>query len=148
MSLEEEIKSKFRSPGQKVAVNVLYTYNWLVGEMQEVFKPFGVTMQQFNILRILRGQFPNPCAITTLKERMIDKKPDVSRLLDRLVSKNLVDRKQCKDDRRKMDVVISEEGLELLSTMDDQMEKLDRVVSRLSPEEMDTLNRLLDKMRG
>lgn len=149
MRLEDEIKTKgFRSEIHKLSINLIYTYNWLMAESQNRFSQFGVTMQQFNILRILRGQYPNPCTIQLLKARMLDKQSDASRLVDRLVAKKLVDRKPCEKDRRKMDVVISEEGLQLLEKMEPVIQKMDELFSGLTNDEARLMNELMDKARG
>lgn len=149
MRIEDEIKQKrFKSPQQKLHVNIIFTANWLSGGMQDLFRPHQITVQQFNILRILRGQYPNPCTIQLLKDRMLDKQSDVSRLIDRLTQKGLVERSICESDRRKMDVKISESGMEVLGQLDDEMPKLDDLMNLLTLEEMETLNNLLDKLRG
>lgn len=149
MRIEDEIKQKrFKSPQQKLHVNLVFTANWLGGQMQDLFKPHQITVQQFNILRILRGQYPNPCTIQLLKDRMLDKQSDVSRLIDRLTQKGLVERSICESDRRKMDVKISEMGLEVLGQLDDEVPKLDDRMNQLTLEEMEILNNLLDKLRG
>lgn len=149
MKLEEEIKVKqFQSSRHKLNVNLLYTYNWMVSKQQALFKQFGLTLQQYNILRILRGQHPKPCTIQLLKERMLDKQSDVSRLVDRLTKKNLVQRSVCQDDRRKMDVLISEDGLSLLAEMDPEVSRMDDYLMTLTDEEVDQLNALMDKLRG
>jgi DNA-binding MarR family transcriptional regulator len=149
MRIEDEIKQKrFQSPQQKLNVNLVFTANWLVGRMQDLFKPHEITLQQYNILRILRGQYPNPCTIQLLKDRMLDKQSDVSRLVDRLTQKGIVERSICESDRRKMDVKISQKGLDLLTLIDPEMGKVDDVMQNLNLEEIDQLNSLLDKMRG
>ncbi|PZR37992.1 MAG: MarR family transcriptional regulator, partial [Azospira oryzae] len=90
MKIEEEIKQpKFRSDYQKVAINLIFTANWLINKQQDFFKPYGITASQFNILRILRGQHPNKISGVEIKSRMLDKNSDIPRLLDRLVKKNL-----------------------------------------------------------
>jgi DNA-binding MarR family transcriptional regulator len=148
MKLEEEIKQKkFVSQRAKLSINIIYTYHWLISKNQDVFKQYGITMQQFNILRILRGQAPNPCTIQLLKDRMLDKQSDVSRLVDRLVLKGLVLRQVCEKDRRKMDVLISESGLELLERMEPNVRRMDQLTSTLTDQDVDQLNDLLDKMR-
>lgn len=149
MKLEDEIQTKrFMSNRHKLNVNILYTSNWLTNHHQPTFKARGLTLQQFNILRILRGQFPNASTIQLLKERMMDKQSDVSRLVDRLCKKGLVERTVCKNDRRKMDVLISQAGLDLLAQMDPEIENLNDVFKELTTEEVDQLNSLLDKLRG
>src|SRR5579859_746274 len=101
MKIEEEIKqSKFKSPFQKVAINLQFTANWLISNNNNFFKGFGITMQQFNILRILRGQHEKSISAAEIKERMLDRNSDVSRLLDRLIDKKLVTKSQCPSDKR------------------------------------------------
>ena len=149
MSLEQELKvSKFQSSRHKLTVNILYTNNWLEGHMQVIFRAHGVTNQQYNILRILRGMHPEPCTVQELKKRMLDKQPDASRLVDRLQAKNLVLRKSNAEDRRKMDVLITDEGLELLGRMDPEVEGFDNLFAGLTDKEVDQLNKLLDKARS
>lgn len=149
MSLEEELQvSKFKSTRQRLSINILYTNNWMSSEMQAVFRSYGVTNQQYNILRILRGMHPSPCTIQELKRRMLDKQPDASRLVDRLEAKELVARKNNKEDRRKMDVVITPKGLDTLKEMDPAVDAFDNLFSGLTNEEVDHLNILLDKARN
>ena len=101
MKLEEEIaQQKFAGEQQKAMINLLFTYHWAVSKMKSDFKPYDITMQQFNILRILRGQMPNPCTINILKERMLDKMCDASRMVDRLLQKGFIERCVNKKDRR------------------------------------------------
>jgi len=146
--LEEEVKvAKFRNGRHRLLVNLMYTTNWVTGVMQDVFKSYGITNQQYNILRILRGSNPIPCTIQTLKDRMLDKQPDVSRLVDRLQSKGLLGRTVNPDDRRKMNVVITEAGLDLLSEMDPAVNKFEELFSSLADNEVDSLNTLLDQVR-
>ncbi len=149
MKLEEEIKQKkFRNEYHKLAVNILYTHGWLLNHQSAFLKKCGITPAQFNILRILRGQYPNPASINLLKERMLDKMSDASRLVERLLQKDFLDRKICPEDRRKVEVVITEKGLKLLEEIDNHNDEADKVFSKLSPEEAKRLNDLLDKMRG
>lgn len=148
MRLEDEIKTKpFRSERQKLHINLVYTSNWLQSRAAKTFSQHGLTPQQYNILRILRGQFPKPCNIQLLKDRMLDKQPDVSRLIDRLVQKELATRKVCVEDRRKMDVLITDTGLRLLEAMEGDVKAFDDWSNHLSEEEVLTLNTLLDKLR-
>jgi len=149
MKLEEEIKqSKFRNEYHKLAVNIFYTYSWLLNLQTQLFKKFKITSNQYNILRILRGQHPNPATINLLKDRMIDKMSDVSRLVERLRKKGLVKRELCKNDRRRVDVVITDKGLKLLSDIDKLNDEYDSFFRNLSVTESKTLNDLLDKLRG
>lgn len=149
MKLEEEIKQKkFRNEFHKLAVNIIYTYGWLFNKHETIFKKHGITSAQFNVLRILRGQFPNPATINLLKERMLDKMSDASRLVERLLQKGLVNRKICPEDRRRVEVVITEKGLDLLKEIDLHNEEADQIFMKLNNEEAKLLNDLLDKMRG
>jgi DNA-binding MarR family transcriptional regulator len=148
MRLEEEIKTKgFRSEIHKLSINLIYTYNWLMNESQNRFSQFGITMQQFNILRILRGQAPNPCTIQLLKARMLDKQPDASRLVDRLVAKGFATRTTCEEDRRKMDVKITEAGLALLDSMEPVIMEMDTMFKGITNEEAYSVNEILDRIR-
>ncbi|MFA3783638.1 MarR family winged helix-turn-helix transcriptional regulator [Melioribacteraceae bacterium 4301-Me] len=149
MKLEEEIKqTKFRNEFHKLAVNIIYSNSWVTKKHIIIMKDFNITPAQFNILRILRGQYPNPATVNLLKERMLDKMSDASRLVDRLVEKKLAERNVCPNDRRKVDVLITEKGLELLREIDSLNDALDAIFSNLSEDEAKTLNELLDKMRG
>lgn len=150
MKLEDEIKQNtpFKDEFTKLAVNILYTHGWLSNLHTEVLKEFCITEQQYNILRILRGQRPNPASINLLKERMLDKMSDASRLVDRLIAKELVERKTCPNDRRKAEVIITEKGLDLLKASDKLEEEQKKIFKNLSHEEAKNLNDLLDKMRG
>src|SRR5688500_11656104 len=148
MKIEEEIKQpKFKSGHQKALINLLYTASWLQGRQQDFFKPFKITPQQFNILRILKGQHPKSISATEIKLRMLDKNSDVSRLLDRLMAKNLITKRICPNDKRATDVNITEPGLELLKALEKYQNELDGVLS-ISPDEATHLSGLLDKCRG
>lgn len=149
MKLEQEIKQKsFKSEYTKLAVNILYTGNWMHLVHSHAFKPYGLTVQQFNVLRILRGQFPNPCTVNLIVDRMLDKSSNASRIVDRLLTKELVERKQCESDRRAVDVLITDKGLELLKRLDDVIEEMDSMFTTLTEDEARTANTLLDKLRG
>ncbi|MCC9139060.1 MarR family winged helix-turn-helix transcriptional regulator, partial [Pontibacter silvestris] len=107
--MEEEIKqSTFKSEYQKAYINMVYTSNWLQQVQAAQFKPYGLTLPQYNILRILRGQHPKPATVSLLIERMLDKTSNASRIVDKLEAKALVTRKQCADDRRTVDVLITD----------------------------------------
>lgn len=149
MKIEKEIlQEKFRNKNHKAAVNIIYTFNWLYEQHMKLLKPFGLTIQQFNILRILRGQYPEPASVKLLKERMMDKMSDASRLVEKLRSKRLVERRICDKDRRSVDVIITKEGLELLDSVDKHEKEFDQFTENLSDDEINQLNNLLDKMRG
>jgi DNA-binding MarR family transcriptional regulator len=149
MKIEEEIKQpKFRNAHHKVAVNLLYTASWLGEKNKSFFKDFGITTQQFNILRILRGQHPNKISGAEVKDRMLDKNSDVSRLIARLITKELVTKSQCPNDKRAADVVITDNGLQLLKKIDVLMDQTDITAFSLTKEEAAQLSDLLDKCRG
>ncbi|MBK0402054.1 MarR family transcriptional regulator [Adhaeribacter sp. BT258] len=148
MRIEDEIQQKaFKSEGHKAQINILYTANYLGVKQAAVFKPFGITLPQFNVLRILRGQHPTPATVNLLMERMLDKTSNVSRIMDKLVVKGLATRKQCPNDRRSVDILITDAGLELLKKMDVAMEKQEIGLNNLTEKEAQELNRLLDKIR-
>jgi len=149
MDIEKAIKqTNFRNAYQKAAINLLYTSSWLVGQQKDFFLKQGITNQQFNILRILRGQFPNKISGADIKTRMLDQNSDVSRLLDRLIIKKLIVKSQCPNDKRAADIIITESGLDLLKKIDAEVENLDRLLSNLTKEEATQLSMLLDKSRG
>jgi DNA-binding MarR family transcriptional regulator len=145
--IEEEIQQQtFTNPLQKAVVNLIYTSNWLQSKQQEFFKTFGITGQQFNILRILKGQFPKSISGKEIKGRMLDRNSDVSRLLGRLAAKRLITKNTCPNDKRAWDVLITKEGLSLLKEIS-KSHKQDRVLA-LTAEESEALSDLLDKARS
>lgn len=149
MKIEDEIQQKkFKDDYQKLVVNLLYTSNWMNAHFESFFKGTGITLQQYNVLRILRGQYPNPSSVKLIRERMLDRMSDASRIVDKLVQKKLVIRKQCSNDRRSVDVVISESGLTLLQSLEVLDEKSKELLKSLSKTEISTLNSLLDKLRS
>ncbi|MBC5993443.1 MarR family winged helix-turn-helix transcriptional regulator [Pontibacter cellulosilyticus] len=149
MKIEDEIKQKaFKSAHQKAFINVVYTSGWLQQQQAAFFKPFGVTLPQFNILRILRGQHPEPATISLLIERMLDKTSNASRIVDKLELKGLVTRKQCPADRRTVDVLITDKGLDLLKQMEGKEGGEVTGIKNLTEEEAMQLSNLLDKVRG
>ncbi len=149
MKLEEEIRQeKFRNENQKLAVNIIFTHGWLSNHQSKFFGKFDITGTQYNILRILRGQHPDPVSINLLKERMLDKMCDASRLVERLRKKGWIEREICEEDRRRVNVRITKAGLKLLENMDEYNESFDNIVSNLSASEAKQLNNLLDKLRG
>ena len=126
---------------------MLYTANWLEQEQSNLFKPFGVTLPQYNVLRILRGQHPKPATVSLLIERMLDKTSNASRIVDKLEAKGLVTRKQCPNDRRTVDVLITDKGLALLKEIDVLDDNTRTGIHNLTEEETREFNRLLDKIR-
>ncbi|MDX2306350.1 MAG: MarR family transcriptional regulator [Microscillaceae bacterium] len=150
MKIEEEIKQKsFRNEYQKAAINVLFTGNWLENKYKHFFKEkkFQITLQQYNVLKILKGQYPDSASINLIKKNMLDKMSDVSRIVERLRKSGLVRRELCPDDRRSVDVTITQVGLDLINEVDRQNDELDAVLNNLSEEEVKILNQLLDKVR-
>lgn len=149
MQLQKETHTaQFESEHQQAIVNVLYTYTWCIDQLKKVITPYDITTQQFNILRILRGQYPNPSTINLLRSRMLDKMSDASRIVDRLVQKDLVMKEANGTDKRAVDIRISTKGLELLRQMDREVSISDIASSNLTGDEAAQLNILLDKMRG
>lgn len=150
MSIEADIKqtTPFKTPYHRVMVNLMYTSNWVADSQMRVLKPFGLTLQQYNVLRILRGQHPNPVKVSDITERMLDKMSNASRLVDKLVAKKLVLRTECPSDRRAVDVVITDQGLALLKRLDTHQAKWDLTQSgKLTEEEATYLSQLLDRLR-
>ena len=150
MPIENDIKqiTSFRSPYHRMTVNLMYTNGWVCDEQMYLLKPYGLTIQQYNVLRILRGQYPNPVKVADITERMLDKMSNASRLVDKLLAKELAQRTECPNDRRAVDVVITEKGLDLLKIMDQHQHQWEKRFHNLTEEEADELNRLLDKLRG
>lgn len=148
MSIEEDIlQSKFRNDYQKGLVNFIYTYNWVNEKMKLFFDKEKITGQQFNILRILRGS-GKPISTLQIRQRMLDKMSDTSRIVDRLVLKNLVKKNTCANDKRLVDVLITDKGKKLLEKLDQHETEMDAVMGSLSEVEVKALNTLLDKIRS
>jgi DNA-binding MarR family transcriptional regulator len=149
MELEKELKQnkKFKTEYQKLTVNIMFTSSWLNNSQSKLFKPFGISPQQYNILSILRGQLPNPASVSLLQDRMIDKMSNASRLVDKLKLKKLVERKECKADRRQVDIIITEKGLELLETISKDLDIAEDSFKSITVSEAKELNRILDKLR-
>jgi DNA-binding MarR family transcriptional regulator len=149
MKLEEEIRQKtFKDPFIKAVININFTSVWLNARQNQVIKPYGISIQQFNILRILKGQYPNTAPLKLLTERMIDKMSNTSRLVEKLRTKNLVERHICPDNRRQVDIIITEKGLELVNEVSEVLDRLFAEINKLSDDEAEELNRLLDKIRS
>lgn len=149
MRIEDEIKQKaFKSEFQKAMINILFTSGWLEHKQTQFLKQWGVSPQQYNVLRILRGQNNNPITVASIQQRMLDKMSNASRLVEKLKQKNLIERKECKADRRQVDIIITNKGLNLLSEIDSNMNDHEKFMKALSKEEAIELNRILDKLRG
>ncbi len=148
MKIEDEIHQKqFRSEHQKATVNLIYTYGWLTTRLREILSRYDITQQQFNVLRILRGQHPGSISTSVIRDRMLDRNSDASRIVDRLHRQELVDKQPCPGDRRLVDVRISDKGLQILETIDKNQNEIDKLVGNLEEKEVKEFNRLLDKIR-
>ena len=148
MGIDKDIQQKvFKSVHQKAAINVMYTASFLSLQAQQLLKTFDLTLPQFNILRILRGQYPKATTVNDLIARMIDKSSNASRIVEKLRAKNLVERKVCENDRRSVDVNITGSGLELLDRIDIQEHQFFLGLHSLTNEEAELLSTLLDKGR-
>lgn len=148
MILENEIGiASFRNEWQKASVSILYTYGFLANNYEKFFKRHGLTTQQYNALRILRDQFPKPVSTSLLREKMLDKMSDASRLVSRLSAKGLVEVTQNSEDKRLVNILISEGGQKLIGSIDKDLHQLDAMLQCLSEEEAKTLVELLYKVR-
>lgn len=148
MSIDKDIQqARFRNIYQKASINLIYTVGWMRERTKSIFEEEDITPQQFNILRILRGSHPNPLSTLQIRERMLEKMSDTSRIVDRLIAKGLVKKVTCKKDRRLVDVLITDKGKKLLEKLDLRQEEMDAVLGNLSEKEAATLSELLDKVR-
>ena len=149
MVIEETLKISKRLPERKRALlNLLYTGNWVSDEIAKVLKPFDITPQQFNVLRILKGRQGEACSLQTIQERMISKMSNTTRLVDKLIKKEFVKRTQCETNRRKVDIVITPKGLLALDEISEVVDQSEaRMTDQLSTSELEDLNALLNKLR-
>lgn len=148
MELEKEIQqSKFQNEYQKLLLNIIFTASWLNLRNTQRFKPYGISPQQYNILRILRGQHPKSATVTLLTERMLDKSSNASRLVEKLRLKQLLDRCECPEDRRAVNVKITDKGLALLQKLDQSDDDIRKDFTHISEEEAKLVNRILDGIR-
>ena len=149
MGIESDIhQSKFVSAKQKAMINLLYTYGWMIEQIKEFLSEEDITHQQYNILRILRGSHPEPLSTLQIRERMLDKMSDTSRIVDRLIAKHLVKKSVCPKDKRLVDVTITEKGQKLLKKLDARQDNVALVMGNLSEKEAEQLSALLDKLRS
>ncbi len=148
MRLEQEINQtrEFKSSRQKLMVNIFFTNSWLQGEVKKFLKPFDITTQQYNILRILRGA-EKPISTSIIRERMLDKMSDTTRMINRMIKKSWVSKVTCLSDKRLVDVQITSIGLSLLENIDKEMQSFQAKLDSLDHKEIDTINELLDKLR-
>ena len=149
MSIEKDIQQqKFVHVKHKALVNLMFTYGWAMERIKNILSEEDITHQQYNILRILRGSAPQPLSTLQIRERMLDKMSDTSRIVDRLVVKQLAKKVTCATDRRLVDVTITEKGLKLLKKIDTETKFIDDIMANLTEEEAAALSDLLDKMRS
>jgi MarR family transcriptional regulator, 2-MHQ and catechol-resistance regulon repressor len=148
MGIEKEIhQGKFRSNGQKALLNIMFTYGWINEKIKNVLAPEDITPQQYNILRILRGSFPQPLSTLQIRERMLDRMSDTSRIVDRLVVKQLVKKVTCAKDRRLVDVTITDKGQNLLKKLDIEVNDMEKISKNITDKEAQVISKLLDKLR-
>ena len=150
MKIEEEIKSTVSlNDSKKIMLNILFTQNLIVDKLNEILKPFDLSAEQYNVLRILRGQKGNPANMCIIQERMLAKTSNTTRLVDKLLLKELVTRNVCSENRRKIEVLITPKGLTLLATLDPKIEKHENSFTQnLTTAEIEQLNQLLEKYRN
>lgn len=149
MRIGKEIsQDKFKSEHQKMLINILFTSSWLSSQHAASLKPFGISTQQYNILRILRGQYPKPVTVNLLIDRMLDKNSNASRLVEKLRLKKFLERAICPEDRRAVNVVITKKGLDLLEELDKYETEFLKGLKNLSTEQAEQVNFLLDTLRG
>jgi len=148
VKLKDEIKqTKFASLRQEAAINMVFTNAWINSQMKSALKTYKVSPQQYYVLRILRGVFPEKVSSGHIKERMVDKESNITRLVDKLIEKKYVLRNTCPENRRKIDIAITEAGLDNLKVMDEMVNKIDDIFNKLDNNELVELNRLLEKLR-
>ncbi|UCH25848.1 MAG: MarR family transcriptional regulator [Trueperaceae bacterium] len=149
MRIEDEIKqATFENEYQKLAVNLLYTQKRFETLFEQALAPYSISPEQFNVLRILKGKHPKPMGIKDIQERMLNKMSNTSRLVEKLKQKGLVERIACERDRRAVDVTLTPEGIEHLTVLNEVAATNHRRFASLSEKEAQTLNHLLDKLRG
>lgn len=149
MGIEEVIRQKkFPNEFVKAEVNLLFTAGWIENMSNKFFKKYDISMQQYNVLRILRGQYPDPVMLSVITDRMIDKMSNATRLVEKLRLKGLVTRELNSTNRRQVDILITPKGLEMLLDIDDHFSEMEAKFSNITEDEARTLNNILDKMRG
>jgi DNA-binding MarR family transcriptional regulator len=147
MGIEQDIQQpNFRNEFQKMGINLLFTANWLNEQIGKMLSEEGVTQQQYNILRILRGS-ATPLSTLKIRERMLDKMSDTSRIVDRLIAKELVVKNTCEKDKRLVDITLSPKGLDLVDQLDQYNERIDALLKGINESEAQMMNQILDKIR-
>lgn len=149
MSIEEDIKSTVKlQNNQKTVINLVYTSNWLKEKSKVFYNDYDISSEQYNVLRILRGQKGNPANLSTIQERMLNKMSNTTRLIDKLIKKELVTRQNCESNRRKIEIYITKKGLTLLAELDSIVDANNKELTKnLNTNELEILNTLLDKLR-
>jgi len=147
MGIEKDIQqTNFRNEYQKLGINIMYTANWLNEKIAGILSQEDITQQQYNILRILRGA-DKPLSTLQIRARMLDKMSDTSRIVDRLVAKELVEKNTCPTDKRLVDVVLSKKGFVIVEKLDQLNHHLDALMKGISEKDAITMNQLLDQLR-
>ena len=142
--IAKDIHSRFANVKDKALINILYTASWISGFQNEFFRPFGISRQQYNVLRILKGSNA-PLKVQTIKNRMIERSPNATRLMDKLYAKELIERFPCEDDRRVVYIKITEKGIQLLDAISKDFNQ--DLLKNITEEEAVQLSDLLDKLR-
>jgi len=149
MKIEEAIRQeKFQDEFEKANINILYTANWMGALFGNVLKPYDLSNQQFNILRILRGQKGKPASLKLLTERMMDKMSNTSRLVDKMLAKELLKREICPENRRQLEILITQKGLKVCNDVSKHIDKIRMERIKITKSEAKELNRILDKLRS
>lgn len=147
MGIEEAIKqNRFKDELHKLVVNIFYTSSYLHGKQSKILKPHGISAEQYNVMRILRGQHPKQSTVTLIQDRMIDRSSNASRLVDKLYKKGLVTRQECRTDRRQMDVCLTDKGLRLLKELDESIDNIHLQLQGITVEEAKIANDILDRI--
>jgi DNA-binding MarR family transcriptional regulator len=147
MGIEQDIQQpNFRNEFQKMGINLLFTANWLNEHIGKILSDEGVTQQQYNILRILRGS-TTPLSTLKIRERMLDKMSDTSRIVDRLIAKELVVKNTCEKDKRLVDITLSPKGISLVDQLDQYNDRIDALLKGINESEAQLMNQILDKIR-
>lgn len=149
MEIEKVIKiKKFRNEFEKLSINITYTASWIRSRYIQFFRRYDLSPEQYNVMRILRGQHPNQSSVNLVRERMTEKMSNASRLIDKLVRKELVERKECPSDRRQVDVRITQRGLDLLRQIDQEIDQLNSRMFNCDAKEASRINDFLNRIRG
>ncbi len=148
MGIEKEVSyHQFRSEYEKILVNIYYTNNWLFEKYEQTLSKYNLTAQQYNVLKILHASYPKPTIISHIKEKMLDKNSDITRIVERLLSKNLISRRRDQSNSRKVIIKLNVIGYHLMEKMNKEVQVFENLVTHLTPKEAIDLNKLLDKVR-